>query len=57
MVRGGALSKIVALVLLGLPLGGCEVVGGIFKAGMWVGALAVIVVVVAVVFIAGKVRG
>jgi len=56
MLRAGMLSRIVALVLLGLPLAGCEVVGGIFKAGAWVGAMAVIVVVVAIVFLAGKLR-
>jgi hypothetical protein len=56
MLRDAALPKIVALILLGLPLGGCEVIGGIFKAGVWVGALAVIIVVVGIVFLAGKMR-
>jgi len=56
MVREGMLSRIVVLVLLGLPLAGCELAGGIFKAGAWVGALAVIVVVVGIVFVAGKLR-
>lgn len=56
MLRTGVWSRIVALVLLGLPLGGCEVVGGIFKAGVWVGALAVIVVVVGLMFLVGKAR-
>jgi hypothetical protein len=56
MLRAGMLSRIVALVLLGLPLAGCELAGGIFKAGAWVGAMAVIVVVVAIVFLAGKLR-
>ena len=57
MVRGVMLSRIVALILLGVPLAGCEVVGGIFKAGVWVGAVAVIVVVVLLVFVVGKFRG
>ncbi len=57
MPRGHMLSRIFAMVLLGMPLGGCEVVGGIFKAGVWVGALAVIAVVVLVVFIVGKAKG
>lgn len=56
MQRAGMLSKIVTLVLLGVPLAGCEVVGGIFKAGVWVGAVAVILVVVALVFVVGKFR-
>jgi hypothetical protein len=56
MQRAGVLSKIVTLVLLGVPLAGCEVVGGIFKAGVWVGAVAVILVVVALIFVVGKFR-
>ncbi len=36
------------LALLASPLafGGCRVIGGIFKAGFWVGAIVVIVIVV-----------
>jgi hypothetical protein len=56
MLRAGVSSRIVALVLLGLPLAGCEVVGGIFKAGFWVGAIAVIAVVLVLVFVVGKFR-
>ena len=56
MQRAGLLSKIVTLILLGVPLAGCEVVGGIFKAGVWVGAVAVIAVVLVVVFVVGKFR-
>ena len=57
MGRSHVLSRIVALVLLAVPLGGCELVGGIFKAGVWVGGLAVIAVVVLLVFVVAKVRG
>ena len=57
MVRADVLSRIAALVLLAVPLGGCELVGGIFKAGVWVGALAVVAVVVLLVFVVAKVRG
>ena len=56
MLRAGVYSRIVALVLLGVPLAGCEVVGGIFKAGFWVGAIAVIAVVLILVFVVGKFR-
>ena len=44
------------LVLVSLASAGCEVVGDIFKAGMWVGAIAVILVVAAVVAIARRIR-
>jgi hypothetical protein len=54
MLLAGVWSRIGALALLGVPLAGCEVVGGIFKAGVWVGAFAVIVVVVLLVFVVGK---
>lgn len=40
-----------------LTLPGCAVVGGIFKAGAWVGALAVILVIVIVGFLALKIGG
>ena len=57
MLRASTLSRIVALVLLAVPFAGCEMVGGIFKAGMWVGALTVILVVVLLVFVVAKVKG
>ena len=56
MQRAALLSRLLTLVLLGLPLAGCEVVGGIFKAGFWVGAIAVVVVVLVLVFVVGKFR-
>ena len=56
MQRAAMLSRLVTLALLGVPLAGCEVVGGIFKAGFWVGAVAVIVVVLVLVFVVGKFR-
>ena len=54
MVNTGTLSRIALLVFLGVSLAGCEVVGGIFKAGIWVGAIAVILIVVLLVFVVGK---
>jgi hypothetical protein len=36
---------------------GCEAIAGIFKAGMWVGALGVILVVVLLVVVVGKMKG
>ena len=57
MLHSSSLTRIALLVFLGISLAGCEVVGGIFKAGMWVGALAVILVVVLLVVAVGKMRG
>lgn len=59
-VSGGiamAWVQLLLLVLVTIALPGCEVVGGIFKAGAWVGALAVILVVVIVGILAAKIRG
>jgi hypothetical protein len=56
MPQTGALARITTLVVLGLTTAGCEVVGGIFKAGLWVGALAVIAIVVLVVVVMGKIK-
>jgi hypothetical protein len=49
--------QLVLLMLVAIALPGCEVVGGIFKAGAWVGALAVILVIVIVGIVAAKIRG
>ena len=57
MLQTGSLARIALLVFMGVSLAGCEVVGGIFKAGIWVGALGVILVVVLLVFIVGKMKG
>jgi hypothetical protein len=56
MVRSSTLSRIALLVMLGVSTAGCEVVGGIFKAGLWVGALGVLAIVVLIVVIVGKMR-
>jgi hypothetical protein len=34
-----------ALAALALSASGCEVIGGIFKAGIWVGVIIVVIVV------------
>jgi uncharacterized membrane protein YkvI len=45
------------LVLAAVPLAGCEIAEGIFQAGMWVGALAIALVVGIIAFVAAKIRG
>ena len=54
MLSSSSLARIALLVFLGVTLAGCEVVGGIFKAGIWVGAIAVVLIVVLLVFVVGK---
>jgi hypothetical protein len=57
MLRSSTLSRIALLVILCVSLAGCEVVGGIFKAGMWVGGLVVLVIVVLLVISVKKIKG
>lgn len=45
---------VVLVVAAAMSLSGCEVIGGIFKAGVWVGVLAVVFVIAIVGFIAAK---
>lgn len=54
MLRSSTLSRIALLVILGMSAAGCEMIGGIFKAGLWAGALGVILVVVLLVVVVGK---
>jgi hypothetical protein len=44
------------LLLLTLSLSSCELVGDIFKAGVWVGVLIVVGIIALVVFLIGKAR-
>jgi len=44
------------LVLLTTTLAGCEAIGTIFKAGVWSGIIAVVLVVLVIGFIAAKIR-
>jgi hypothetical protein len=44
------------LSFLVLSLEGCRVVGGIFKAGVWVGVLGVFAVVALVIWLLGRGR-
>ena len=45
------------LVMASMASAGCELVGDIFKAGVWVGVLMVVVVIGLLGFLAAKVRG
>lgn len=45
------------LVIACVSASGCAIAGGIFKAGLWVGIIMVLVVVAVVMFIVSKARG
>lgn len=46
----------IALALAGIATPGCEVVGGIFKAGVWVGVILVLLIAAAIAAVAWFVR-
>ena len=46
--------RVMLIVLLAMSTAACEIIGGIFEAGMWVGALGVILVVVLLVVVVAK---
>jgi len=48
---------LVLLVMASMTLAGCEAIGDIFKAGVWVGALFIVIIIAIVGFIAAKIRG
>jgi hypothetical protein len=41
----GTVAKVLLVLLLAIMISGCAVAGGIFKAGVWVGVILVLVVV------------
>jgi hypothetical protein len=56
VVPAGNVTRLLLIVLLAVSAAGCELIGGIFKAGIWVGAIGIILIVVLIVFIFGKMR-
>ena len=46
------MKRLLPLLLLTLAIGGCSIVGGIFKAGFWTAILLVVLVVVLVGWVA-----
>jgi hypothetical protein len=50
------LSRISLIILAGIALSGCEVVEGIFKAGMAVGMFFVIAVIALIAYVVSKAR-
>ena len=39
-----------------LALGGCELIGDIFKAGMWVGVIIVVAIIAGILFVVSRIR-
>ena len=47
----------IAILLTVFTLSGCQVIGDIFKAGVWSGVLLVVVIVGGVIFLIAKATG
>ena len=55
-VRIGSVLGLWLLVLLALSASGCEAIAGIFKAGMWVGIVLAVIIVIGIFIIARMLR-
>ena len=55
-IRFGSVVPLLLLIVLGVTGAGCQVVGDIFQAGMWVGVIGVVLVIAIVGFIASRFR-
>lgn len=54
---GSASARLTLVLLLAMASAGCEIVGDIFKAGIWVGVIMVVLVIALVLWLVGKVMG
>lgn len=54
---GTVAPRLTLVLLLALASAGCELVGDIFQAGMWVGVIMVVLVIGLVLWLVGKVLG
>lgn len=53
-MKNQTLRSLALLILSLMVFTGCSVIGGIFEAGMWVGIIGVVLVVVLVIWIIKK---
>ncbi len=51
------LTPLAAIAAAAILFSGCELIGGIFKAGVWVGVLIVVAVIALIIFIIAKAGG
>lgn len=45
------------IMLLATTLSSCEIIGGIFKAGMWSGIIIVVIILALIIWLASKLFG
>jgi len=49
-------ESLVIILISAFLMSGCQAIGDIFKAGMWVGIIVVVVIVALVLWLIGKAR-
>jgi hypothetical protein len=54
-MRSYAINGILWLLLLAVSLTSCRVVGGVFKAGMWVGIIGLVLVIALIFWVFRKI--
>jgi hypothetical protein len=52
----GMLFRLYAILALAISSAGCELIEGVFKAGMWVGIILVVLVVGGIMLLVGRLR-
>jgi hypothetical protein len=55
-IRSASVVPLLLLTVLALTGGGCQAIGDIFQAGMWVGVIGVVLVIAIIGFIASRFR-
>ena len=50
-------TLLMLLVLLLLPIAGCQAIEGIFKAGVWAGLIFAVIVIALVGYLVSRLRG
>jgi TRAP-type C4-dicarboxylate transport system permease large subunit len=54
MMKKSPLKNFMLLSLVATTLGSCQVIGQIFKAGVWTGALLVVLVIAVIIYLATR---
>ena len=53
-MKKNVLAVLSVIVMAAVLLSGCEIIGGIFKAGVWTGTILVVLIVAIVIWVVSK---
>ena len=57
LMHRSTVARLFLLFSLAVVTSGCNIIGGIFKAGFWSGIIVVVLIAAGIVFLVGKGRG